>query len=287
MYRVTCNQCGASGIAEDGTRLQQAVSCHCCTEPHDHQHRADTCPGNGHNHEGLACPEPEGGVLCLAVTEDGEECPGGHCHVSHAECQVCRPITAEWLGIVPMNAAGVLGPSLLASALQAMLAFSPLLRVWMWVLALANMTDRNVSGANLVNKIMQALFTSSTSFTITPGTGGGSAFTVTPPFKLRLMTAQGSNTANGTELSATGYTAGGATMGATAFGAPSAGVATNSNAISWTAGAAWTAVVAIEVWDTAGTPLRYLQGSITSITLGNGNTLTFAAASISADASQW
>jgi len=57
--------------------------------------------------------------------------------------------------------------------------------------------------------------------------------------------------------------------------------------VSWTAGAAWSAVVAIEIWDTAGTPLRYLQGSITSVTLANGNTLTFAASSITADASQW
>jgi hypothetical protein len=148
---------------------------------------------------------------------------------------------------------------------------------------MANMTDRT----NVVAKLMQALFTSTTSFTITPGTGGGSAFTVTPPFKLRLMTAAGSNTSNGTELSATGYTAGGNSMGANAYNAPSAGVSQNANSISWTAGAAWSAVVAIEVWDTAATPLRYLQGTITSVTLANGNTLTFAAASISADASQW
>lgn len=148
---------------------------------------------------------------------------------------------------------------------------------------MANMTDRT----NIVAKVMQALYTSSTTFTITPGTGGGSAFIITPPFFLRLMTAQGSNTSNGTQLSATGYTAGGATMGATAFGAPSAGVSSNSNPVSWTAGATWSAVLAIEVWDSAGTPLRYLQGAITSITLANGNTLTFAAASITADASAW
>src|SRR5215469_5173710 len=129
-----------------------------------------------------------------------------------------------------------------------------------------NMTDRNTGGNNLVNKLMQALYSSSTSFTVTPGTSGGSAFTVTPPFKLRLMTAQGSDTAIGT---------------------PSGGVSTNNNSVSWTAGAAWSAVVAIEIWDTAATPLRYLQGSITSVTLANGNTLTFAAASITADASQW
>ena len=155
---------------------------------------------------------------------------------------------------------------------------------------MANMTDRNTGGNNLVNKLMQALFTSSTSFTITPGTGGGSAFTVTPPYKLRLMTATGSNTANGTEASGNGYSAGGNTMGATALGTPSGGVSTNSNAVTFTASGGnlgGAAIVGIEIWDTAATPLRYLQGSITSVTVATGNTLSFAAASISADASSW
>lgn len=155
---------------------------------------------------------------------------------------------------------------------------------------MANMTDRNTGGANLVNKLMQALYTSSTSFTITPGTGGGSAFTVTPPFKLRLMTATGSNTANGTEASGNGYTTGGSSMGSSAFGAPSGGVSTNSNSVSWTASGGnlgGGAIVGIEIWDSAGTALRYLQGSITSVTVATGNTLQFAAASITADASQW
>ena len=147
---------------------------------------------------------------------------------------------------------------------------------------MANMTDRLRADA-----ILQAILTSSTSFTITPGTGGGSAFTVTPPFHLRLMSTAGSNTANGTELTATGYTAGGNTMGATAFGAPSSGVQSNSNSVTWTAGAAWAAVLGIEIWDTAGTPLRWLQGTITSVTLANGNTLTFPVASITADHSAW
>ena len=147
---------------------------------------------------------------------------------------------------------------------------------------MANMTERLRADA-----ILQAVLTSSTSFTITPGTGGGSAFTVTPPFHLRLMSTAGSNTANGTELTATGYTAGGATMGATAFGAPAAGVQSNSNSVSWTAGAAWAAVLGIEIWDTAVTPLRWLQGGITSVTLANGNTLTFPVASITADHSAW
>src|SRR6266702_2203547 len=151
-----------------------------------------------------------------------------------------------------------------------------------------NMTDRNVSGNNLINWLMQAIYCLTATTTYTPGAGWPAAKLVTPPFKLRLMTAMaGAQTANNTELSATGYTAGGSTMGSPAFGNPAAGVITNSNVVSWTAGAAWSAVIGIEIWDSAGTPLRYLQGSITSVTLANGNTLTFAAASISADASAW
>jgi hypothetical protein len=150
-----------------------------------------------------------------------------------------------------------------------------------------SMTDQNASGNNLVNKLMQAIYCLTATTTYTPGAGGGSAFAVTPPFFLRLMTAQGSTTANGTELSATGYTAGGSTMGSPAFGTPSGGVVANSNAVSWTAGAAWSAVVAVEVWDSAATKLRYLQGAITSVTLANGNTLNFAAAAITASAASW
>jgi hypothetical protein len=149
------------------------------------------------------------------------------------------------------------------------------------------MTDRNTGGNNLVNKLVQAVYCLTATTTYTPGAGGGSAFTITPPFFLRLMSAQGSNTANGTELSATGYTAGGSTMGSPAYGNPSGGVITSSNAVSWTAGAAWPAVVAVEIWDSAATKLRYQQGAITSVTLANGNTLNFAAGSISADSSQW
>lgn len=154
---------------------------------------------------------------------------------------------------------------------------------------MANMTDRNTSGGNISNKLLQALFSSSTTFTITPGTSGGSAFTITPPFKLRLITTQGSNTSNGTELTGTGYTAGGNSLGSSAFGSPSAGVSTNSNSVSWSVGSSWSTVNAIEIWDSAATPLRYLQGALTSAITGaaSGDTVQFAAASISLDASQW
>lgn len=150
------------------------------------------------------------------------------------------------------------------------------------------MTDRNTGGNNLVNWLMQAIYCLTATTTYTPGAGGGSAKIVTPPFKLRLMGTAGSNTGNGTELStANGYTAGGLTMGSPAFGNPSGGVISNSNAISWTASGSGFTVNGVEIWDSAGTALRYLQGSVTAITVASGDTLQFAAASIQADASQW
>lgn len=152
---------------------------------------------------------------------------------------------------------------------------------------MANMTDQN-----RVNAIIQALYTSSTSFTITPGTGGGSAFTVTPPFHLRLMTTQGSNTSPGTEATsgtAPGYSAGGLSLGTTFCAAPSAGSMSNSNSVSWNATGTWSTITSIEIWDTAGTPLRWLQGALTSSITGvvNGDTVQFAAASITVNASAW
>jgi hypothetical protein len=50
-------------------------------------------------------------------------------------------------------------------------------------------------------------------------------------------------------------------------------VATNSNAVSFTASGGnlgGAAILGIEIWDTAATPLRYLQGSITSVTVATG-----------------
>lgn len=157
-----------------------------------------------------------------------------------------------------------------------------------------NMTDRAASpGSNLVNRLLQMIFCLTATTTYTPGTGGGSAFTVTLPFLLKLMTANASpinSATNGTEASGNGYTTGGSTLGSPAFGTPSAGVISNSNSVSWTASGGnlgGAAIVGIEIQDSAATKLRYLQGSITSVTVASGNTLQFAAASITADASQW
>jgi len=130
----------------------------------------------------------------------------------------------------------------------------------------------------------------------------GSIMTVTAPYHLRLMSAMGTgngNTsgANGTELTSgnsPGYTALGNTMGSSpTFATFSAGASTgNSNAVTWTASGTWTAGVAgIEVWDTAATALRWLQGTL-STAIGasvvvSSDTVSFSASSIVPNAGSW
>jgi hypothetical protein len=144
-----------------------------------------------------------------------------------------------------------------------------------------------------VNWLLQALFTASGTATFTPGTGGGSALAITPPYHLRLMTTAGSNTSNGTEATSgncPGYTQYGASMGATAFATPSAGQQSNSNSVTWNATGTWTTIPSIEIWDASTAPgLRWLQGALTSSITGvvNGDTVQFAAASVTLNASAW
>lgn len=146
-----------------------------------------------------------------------------------------------------------------------------------------------------VNTLLQALFTSSSTFTVTPGTGGGSAFTITPPYHLRLMTSVGSNTANGIEATSgncPGYipgSVGSNSLGTTFCAAPSSGQQSNSNSVTWNASGTWTSIVGIEIWDAAATPLRWLQGPVTSAISGvvNGDSVSFAAAAITLNASSW
>jgi hypothetical protein len=107
----------------------------------------------------------------------------------------------------------------------------------------------------------------------------------TTPLKLRLDTAVGSETAGGTEQgTSAGYTAGGLTLGASPFSVPtySAGSASNSNAnvVTWTNMPA-TTITSCEIWDSAGSPLRWFWGTLTSsVTTNLGDTLSFAAGSI-------
>lgn len=145
------------------------------------------------------------------------------------------------------------------------------------------MTDQT-----FVNGLLTNLFKTSTNTTVTAGTGGTTQ-TVTVPFKLRLYTTTGTETATGTELSASGYTAGGSTLGTVFAGTVSGGAFSNANAVSWSATGTWTTVTGIEVWDSGGTPVRYLWGALTSSITGvvSGDTVQFAIASITVNAATW
>jgi hypothetical protein len=155
-------------------------------------------------------------------------------------------------------------------------------------------TTYGMTDSARVAAILQAAYSATaTGGSLTPGTGGGSGFAISPPYHLRLTTSVGSNTSNGTEATGTncpGYTAGGSTLGTQFCAAPSAGTQGNSNPVTWNATGTWTAVGGIEVWDTAATPLRWLQGALNSPVTGvtNGDSVAFAAgSSITLNAAGW
>jgi hypothetical protein len=98
--------------------------------------------------------------------------------------------------------------------------------------------------------------------------------------QLKLMSANGSATSNGTESSWTGYTTGGNTITANAGTSPGTNTWPVANS-SWTNTSGSTQTVAgVEHWDTA--PKRYWWGAFTSsISLPNADTLQFTAAASS------
>lgn len=100
--------------------------------------------------------------------------------------------------------------------------------------------------------------------------------------KLRLTTTAPSATAAGTELTGTGYTSGGQTI---AFNTTSTASTTGPvSAITWTnsGGSAWTGIVGLEIWDSAGTPLRWWYGLWTGqpLVVAAGNSFVVQAGSI-------
>jgi hypothetical protein len=155
------------------------------------------------------------------------------------------------------------------------------------------MTTYGMTDQNRVNAFLQAAFSATaTGGSLTPATGGGSGFAISPPYHLRLMTVAGSNTSNGTETTSVncpGYTAGGSTLGTQFCAAPSSAIQGNSNAVTWNATGTWTTVSGIEVWDTAATPLRWLQGALGNPVTGvvNGDSVAFSASAISLNAASW
>lgn len=90
---------------------------------------------------------------------------------------------------------------------------------------------------------------------------------------LKLMTANGSATANGTEVSGGSYAA-----QAITWAAPTGKTISNSAAITFTGMPAAT-VVGVEIWDT-GTNRKWFGALSASRTTAAGDSITFAAGSI-------
>lgn len=113
-----------------------------------------------------------------------------------------------------------------------------------------------------------------------PNTGAGSFPTVTGPIKMRLMTANGSDSAAGTELGTSGgYTAGGSSI--TSWSSAASGSKATSAAVSWTNMPA-TTLTGMEEWTSDGTPKRTFWGpwSGGNISVASGNTFTVASAGL-------
>lgn len=111
------------------------------------------------------------------------------------------------------------------------------------------------------------------------------AFTAsTAPIRCRLMTANGTATAAGTELATSGgYTAApGAANNNVTFASAASGSAASSVAVTITNMPVAT-IVGVELWDQAGTPIRKWYGALTaSKTTNSGDTFSIAAGSLTA-----
>lgn len=117
------------------------------------------------------------------------------------------------------------------------------------------------------------------------GSLGTAAFVATTgPLRCRFMTANGSGTANGTELSTSGgYTSGtGAPSLTFASANTSTATAASNSAVNVTNMPAAT-IVGVELWDSAGTPKRKWWGALAaSKTTNSGDTFSIASGSLTA-----
>lgn len=110
---------------------------------------------------------------------------------------------------------------------------------------------------------------------------GTASFTATTaPLKVRLMTANGSGTAAGTEVTGGSYASQTVT-----FASAASGSAASNSTVNFTSMPAVT-VVGVELWDSAGTPVRKWYGALTaSKTLNSGDTFSIASGSLVASLS--
>ena len=104
---------------------------------------------------------------------------------------------------------------------------------------------------------------------------GTTAYTVTGPIKLALVTANGNDATPGTEVTGGSYA-----RQTITFSAASSGSISNSASISF-AGMPAATVVGIEIYDSAGTPKRLAYGALTtSRVVTAGDTVQFASSAI-------
>jgi hypothetical protein len=87
---------------------------------------------------------------------------------------------------------------------------------------------------------------------------GNSTTAPSGALKLRLMTANGNDTTGGTQVTGGSYTSQTVT-----FSAASSGSTSNTGAVTYTGMPACT-VTGAEIWDSAGTPVRWWYGALNS-----------------------
>lgn len=104
----------------------------------------------------------------------------------------------------------------------------------------------------------------------------------TTPLKCRLMTANGTAAAAGTELTSGGSYVAATGLTPATMASASGGSAASSVALTQTNMPAAT-IVGVELWDSAGTPVRKWWGALTaSKTTNSGDTFTIASGSLTA-----
>lgn len=282
-YLVSCDGCGTTALVPDH-KMQQpgypeaAVVCRdpaktgCCTI--DHDHRVTTCDAD---HSSEPCAQPAGSLACTVASEVGEDCPGGHHSSGLESCAACRSLTItvpEGEGPVirpgpgPASAGGI-GQALVMTMLMRFLVVRLL---FLWTLVMGSTILERARQTSLLASILN-----------------GTTWPVVPAgWKMRLLSTAPTVTADGTELTGSGYTAGG-----TAFTSQTVAAAATTlpvAALTWTngSGGAWS-IVGLSIWDTAGTPLRWLWGLWTGqpISVAISNTFQVAINAVSADATPW
>lgn len=104
---------------------------------------------------------------------------------------------------------------------------------------------------------------------------GTASYSANTPIKLALVTADGNDATAGTEVSGGSYA-----RQTITFGSASSGSISNNATVSFT-GMPTCTVTGIELWDSAGTPVRLAYGPLNaSKSLTSGDTLEFSVSSI-------